>query len=141
MGYQQYLIRIQIFLPVLKIPLLCFQQTKLRKLNVLQNCSLCLAGAGGGLPDNGGPLTNSSFSGSGGGGGIDRSLRRLEAVQRMSVYEVRRGDGDLRGHTEPSVNGNVDLRGYSLKLGVVALELFPLPNSGVLLPLPVPLPL
>ena len=62
-----------------------FQQTKLRKLNMLQNCSLCLAGAGGGLPDNGGPLTNSSLSGSGAGGGIDLSLNFLEAVQRISV--------------------------------------------------------
>ena len=54
-------------------------------MNVWHNCPLCLAGAGGGLPDNGGPLTNSSFSGSGAGGGMDLSLNFLEAVQRISV--------------------------------------------------------
>ena len=111
---------------------------------------MCLGGAGGGFPDIGGPLTYSSFSGSGAGGGIDRSLRRLEAVQRMSVYDFRRGDGDLRGQPPVSSIGNgynADFgRVYSLKFcGVVALELFPLSssyagksNSGVVLPLSVP---
>ena len=99
-----------------------------------QNCPLCLGGAGGGLPDNGGPLTNWSFAGSGSGGGIDRSLRRLEAVQRMSVYDFRSGDGDLRGHPPVSSVGNgynAEFgRQYSLNLcGVVSLELFPLSSS------------
>lgn len=79
-------------------------------------------GIGGGFPAGGGGLKGSIFCGSGAGGGIDLSRSRREAVQRMSVYEVRRGDGDLRRYSL-----------LLLKTGVLEREF-----TGELEPLPYP---